>query len=247
MEASCARLTHLTVNEPWAHPAVMEVLLTSPRALVSVTLNLVCYSNFKYPLLELQRILNLHKGTLQELRMQMFPTNIPRIPDLSQFARLRHLSISMYNLMTEEAIIAASKLTAPNLTHIFGRLMTDFVGADPRYTEEESQYRWMTNFSSYKSPRTSPMPLAAAPADEEEANTKRESSNSSHVRRISSSAPPPPAAPAAALLLQNLKSMETEFFCEPPHTINKRRKLLAEHDIELRYHVWVDSDDELPG
>ena len=163
---------------------VMEVLLTSPRALVSLTLNNIHYSKFEYDLPQLQRILDVHSATLQKLTLGTYSTRDPGIPYFSQFTSLRLLGISMSNLVSEDPFRAARKLTTPKLAHIVSPLDTAGANRLPWFDPDVHQYHWMKNFASCRSVFSPPLAL-------EKDNT---------------------SSPGDCSLLQNLKSLKFEYW-----------------------------------
>ena len=140
----------MCIYEPYTPPAVTELLLNWPNALINIRFGYLCHARYRYNCDDLQRILDRQHASLQEIEIGNYGDL--KIPNFSQYCNLRRLSLAMYNLLEEEPVIAAIKLNAPNLAYIRGSFDTEDQHQASCSAFGTAEIDWMQRFVSHKHP-----------------------------------------------------------------------------------------------
>ena len=141
----------LTLCEPYAPPAVIELLVAWPRALLSIEFRSLNFSPLDYNSHHLQKILDTQHRTLRKISIGNYGRLGGRsIPDFCFYPCLRDLHISMYNLLEERPSNAATKLSSPQLSYIRGDFATEDQHQARWNAFEQGELDWMRQFIGYR-------------------------------------------------------------------------------------------------
>ena len=153
IDGSPVLIETLELSEPYVPAAITEMLLTWPKALVHLRMNMLCHANYRYNVHNLQKILDVQRHSLQTVALGVYPTwrEFPSgIPDFSQYSSLRYLKMSMDNLLSEDPKVAATKLTAPSLVKVCGDFATEDQHEASLQAFGSAEHDWLVKFASCK-------------------------------------------------------------------------------------------------
>ncbi|KAK4692575.1 hypothetical protein P7C71_g4657, partial [Lecanoromycetidae sp. Uapishka_2] len=147
-------LTTLTLSGPVAQPLVTEAITKWPARLLKFSLHGILHSNCaeQYTLSAVQQILNLHRESLQDIRLGIIPGGGQDIPDFSAFSDLQRLRLNTFNLMGISPLEASRKLAAPSLSYLHIEFETE--DQHPEQVEDFATYevRWLEEFVALLKP-----------------------------------------------------------------------------------------------
>jgi hypothetical protein len=121
-QGTCA-LTSLDLQDPKTSIEVTECFLRWPTRLKEISLLSLCYGPYasQYDARSIQRLLSIHKDSLQKITIGAIPPQGEDIPDFSDFPCLTDLHITLYkpSSNSREAPYATyKKIAAPSLRHL---------------------------------------------------------------------------------------------------------------------------------
>ncbi len=148
-------MTTMTLYDPYAPPAAAEILLRWPKALVHLSITGIFHGHHggNYTVEALQRMLDIHRPSLQTVRIGNYSGELPGIPDFRSFPKLHQLWLSMYNFLSEDSFIAALKLTTPRLAHLHTSFDTEDQHRASHSAFGSAEAEWMERFIAGKTPK----------------------------------------------------------------------------------------------
>lgn len=116
-------LTSLDLQDPKTSIEVTECFLQWPTRLKEISLLSLCYGPYasQYDARSIQRLLSIHKDSLQKITLGPIPPQGEDIPDFSDFPCLTDLHITLYKSPSngrETPYATYKKVAAPSLRHL---------------------------------------------------------------------------------------------------------------------------------
>ena len=145
-------VTALELTDPSAPPHITEILLEWPEYLLRLSMTFLANSVYggQYTLGAIQRILDLHCKSLQDVKIGIIPGPQKGIPDFSRFYQLQKLEISAYDLLDEKPYDAFARLAAPTLRHLTMDFHTEDQHSESSTNFADREVHWLEKFVSCK-------------------------------------------------------------------------------------------------